>query len=97
MKLLLVGFLYIVVGVVLFRVKNHVAFLEQEKKTQTISMQNLRNNIHVLKAEWAYLNEPKRLERLAKTYLSDMRPLSTSQIFTKQRSLDHLIDKAMEF
>lgn len=54
----------------LFQIKFKVQHLHlelTELKTQLVREKNL---IHVLKAEWAYLNTPERLQRLAKKFLN---------------------------
>ena len=38
--------------------------------------------IHVLQAEWAYLNRPQRLAELSAKYLSSFGPVFPSQIVT---------------
>jgi cell division protein FtsL len=52
-----------------------------ERDLTALDAQILRHQeaIHVLKAEWAYLNEPARLEKLSRRYL-DLSPVRGSQI-----------------
>ena len=65
----------------LFSVKYRVQGLEQELESLNKSIYRERQSIHVLKAEWSYLNNPDRLARLAKKYLN-MQPIKPSQLAT---------------
>jgi cell division protein FtsL len=69
------------VGVVLFVVKYEVK--DQETRLADLNAQIRRNqeNIHVLRAEWSYLNDPARLRTLAEKHLG-MRPISPTQVAT---------------
>ena len=68
-------------GGALFHVKYQVTQLAdqlqhvQKKKRDTVQ------TLHLLKAQWACLNEPERLETLAKKYL-DLKPTESSQIIS---------------
>ena len=63
------------VAVGLFHLKYKVA--EQERHLAKISQEVYQTDesIHLLQAEWSYLNEPGRLQKLAETHLG----LSTSE------------------
>jgi hypothetical protein len=63
----------------LFWVKYRVASLEDAYVARNAELLREQEAIHVLKAEWAYLNNPERLERLAGEYL-DIRPLEGAQL-----------------
>jgi len=56
-------------GVLLFKVKYEVIDLESELNQVNRSIVDHQEAIHILKAEWAHLNEPARLKRLANEYL----------------------------
>jgi len=67
------------IGFVLFKVKYEVVEIE-EKFLKTLAQINREEeNIHILKAEWSHLNEPQRLQSLAKKYL-DIVPMKTQQV-----------------
>ena len=68
-----------VVGIGLFFVKHEVK--EQEARLASLNQEIRRNQeaIHVLKAEWAYLNDPARLRQLSERHLG-MKPMSPSQV-----------------
>ena len=57
-------------GVLLFKVKYEVIDLESELNRVNHDIVSHQEAIHVLKAEWAYLNEPARLKRLAQEHLN---------------------------
>lgn len=69
------------VGVVLFVVKYEVK--DQESRLADLNSQIRQNqeNIHVLRAEWSYLNDPARLRALAEKHLA-MRPIAPTQVAT---------------
>jgi hypothetical protein len=69
------------VGIGLFFVKHEVK--EQEIRLADLNMDIQRNQeaIHVLKAEWSYLNDPARLRQLSEKFLG-MRVMGPSQITT---------------
>lgn len=73
------GILAIFVGLILFRVKYEVVFLEQQQNQIRKSIIDSEESIHVLKAEWAHLNDPKILQTLTQKYL-DLSPIQGSQI-----------------
>jgi hypothetical protein len=66
------------IGFGLFQLKYQVQGLEQ--KLAGINRQILDNEeaIHVLKAEWSYLNRPERIEALSRKFL-ELQPLSGKQ------------------
>jgi hypothetical protein len=75
------GILAILVGLILFRVKYEVVFLEQQQNQIRKSIIESEESIHVLKAEWAHLNDPKYLQDLAQRYL-DLSPIQGSQLIS---------------
>lgn len=66
------------IGFGLFQLKYQVQGLEQ--KLARVNRQTLESQeaIHVLKAEWSYLNQPERIQALAQKYLA-LQPLSGKQ------------------
>lgn len=69
------------VGIGLFFIKHEVK--EQEARLAELNRDIQRNqeSIHVLKAEWSFLNDPARLRHLSEKYLG-MRVMSPNQIAT---------------
>jgi hypothetical protein len=57
-------------GFGLFRLTYEVQTLEGERARINRTVAAEREAIHVLRAEWSYLNEPTRLEALTKKHLS---------------------------
>lgn len=66
-------------GGLLFQVSFEVAALEDRLATLNRGIISDEESIHVLRAEWSYLNQPSQLEDLAKRYL-DLAPMETAQI-----------------
>lgn len=78
----------IVVGAVavgLYQVKYEVQRLESELEQVRSEIHDHRRALHVLDAEWSYLNRPARLARLAKEHL-DLAPQKPKQL----ARLDHI-------
>ena len=71
--------LAIAAGYATIQFKYDVQALERELTQLDAKILRHQEAIHVLKAEWAYLNEPARLERLSRSYL-DLSPVRGSQI-----------------
>lgn len=69
------------VGIGLFFIKHEVK--EQEARLAELNHDIQRNqeSIHVLKAEWSFLNDPARLRHLSEKHLG-MRVMSPNQIAT---------------
>jgi cell division protein FtsL len=63
----------------LYQVKYEVQRLEEELHQVRNDIRQDRVALHVLEAEWAYLNRPERLERLASKHL-DMGPAGAKQV-----------------
>ena len=57
------------VGLGLFQLKYEVMKLEQDHRRIHKTIRETDEAMHVLKAEWAYLNDPKRLQVLCERYL----------------------------
>ncbi len=70
--------LAVMAGIGLFVLKYEVA--EMEDRLADINRQTLANleAVHVLKAEWSYLNRPERLETLGRSLLS-LEPVKSRQ------------------
>lgn len=63
----------------LFQVKFKVQQLDNEAKELRKELAHEKDTVHVLKAEWAYLNNPTRLASLSKKFL-DLNKVAPDQI-----------------
>jgi hypothetical protein len=75
---IIVGGLSIVIGFALFKTKYAVMALEQQHQQVKKGIQETKEALHVLRAEWAHLNDPSRLQTLAQKYL-DIAPIGSTQ------------------
>ncbi len=74
------GMLVLAVAIAfLFFVKSRVQELSRNIKTVNAKILSERENIHVLKAEYSYLTNPKRLKKLSDKSLS-LKALTNDQI-----------------
>lgn len=71
--------LAVAAGIGLFYAKHRVQALEVELSVLQQQILRDRESIHVLKAEWSFLNDPDRLAELARRHL-DMAPVSGTQL-----------------
>jgi hypothetical protein len=65
-------------GYGLYQLKHEVMTLETELGRLNRQIVREQENIHVLRAEWAYTNQPQRLQALAERHL-DLAPMSPRQ------------------
>lgn len=63
-----------IMGALLLRVSQNVQVAEQKLAELTTTIDQEKNSIRLLNAEWAYLNNPERLEKLSAQYLELMPP-----------------------
>ena len=69
----------VVAALGLFHVKYEVQRLEEELGLEHRSILERQEAIHILKAEWSYLNRPARLSDLAKRHLG-LAPMVGTQV-----------------
>ncbi len=74
-------FLAAALSLALFSLKYQVQDLEDEFVVLNRSIMAERRAIHVLEAEWSYLNDPERLGGLAARHLG-LRPVEPEQLST---------------
>jgi hypothetical protein len=67
------------VGFGLFQLKHKVQELEDEMFRLNRAIVGEQQAIHVLKAEWSYINQPQRLQALASRHL-DLQPMKPAQL-----------------
>lgn len=70
----------------LFQIKFKVQNLHREAMDLRKELEHEKDNIHVLKAEWAYLNQPERLQRLSQKFL-DLHEIKPEQLLPAQAGL----------
>jgi cell division protein FtsL len=68
------------VVVALFQVKHNVQNLKRDLAEINKELAANQDSIHVLNAEWAYLNEPARIKRLSDKYLTNMNYSNYAQV-----------------
>ena len=59
------------IGVILFKVKYEVVGLETQHQKIKKSIHEVKESIHILKAEWAHLANPERIQNLSIKYLPE--------------------------
>ncbi|WP_040565990.1 cell division protein FtsL [Magnetospirillum molischianum] len=67
------------IGVGLFLIKHEVKDQERRLNALNTEIRSNQESVHVLRAEWAYLNDPTRLRALAERHLG-MRPVQPTQM-----------------
>ena len=72
------------VGLGLFQLKYQVMNLEKDHQNIRRIIRETGEAIHVLKAEWAHLNDPERLQILCQRYLA-VAPIQGSQLVSWRR------------
>jgi hypothetical protein len=77
----------------LFQVKFKVQTLHRELAELKQQLEREKNAIHVLKAEWAYLNQPERLNRLVVKFL-DLSELKSEQIMLSENTQNKILKAA---
>lgn len=68
-----------VTALILFQIKQEVVTLEQEIAETQHHILRDQEAVHVLQAEWSYLNSPARIAALAERHL-DMAPIPPERI-----------------
>ncbi len=71
------------VVVALFQVKHNVQNLKKDLAEINKELAANQSEIHVLNAEWAYLNEPSRIRELSGKYLGGMSSANFAQLKKK--------------
>ncbi|OAN46619.1 hypothetical protein A6A04_05770 [Paramagnetospirillum marisnigri] len=69
------------IGVFLFFVKHEVKDQERRLTALNSQIQSNQETIHILRAEWSYLNDPTRLRALAEKHLG-MHPVKANEVAT---------------
>ncbi len=71
----------VVLAVVLYNVKYDAQIHIKRIKVLKVELRQELETIHILRAEWSHLNQPDRLQKLAKRY-TKLVPLGANQIVT---------------
>ncbi|HRJ13320.1 MAG TPA: hypothetical protein PKW15_08770 [Alphaproteobacteria bacterium] len=71
--------LILLAGGTLMQISYQVDAKERELRKLTTQLIAHEDSIRVLKAEWAYLNQPQRLEKLSAKYLA-LKPVQVAQL-----------------
>jgi hypothetical protein len=80
--LLVMGMIcFAALGACVFHLKYHVSQLADTLKALDIKKRAIQENIQLLRAEWAHLNEPSRLEALTQKYLP-LTPMKAPQMMS---------------
>lgn len=74
-------FLAAAAGIGVLLLKHNVEALEIQLQATNDAIMDDQQAVHVLKAEWSYLNDPVRLRQLAESHLS-LAPMRPDQITT---------------
>lgn len=76
----LTAVLALVLSITVFRITYQVDALEKELHSLNKEILDEQETIHILKAEWSYLNDPTRLYDLAKRHLKSLDEMRGEQL-----------------
>ena len=88
MKLIAIAIWTVLAGaavLAMFRISFEVEKLEARLQDLNSQIAREQEAIHVLQAEWSYLNRPQRIEDLAQELLPALKPVSPDQYVTFAR------------
>lgn len=74
------AFLGVLAAFGLYTVKYRVQAIKSEVATAETQLREEKKNLHVLNAEWTYLNRPERLRQLSEKYLTTNKPMNGQQL-----------------
>jgi len=82
-------------GYAMYQIKYEVVALEERLAARQAEVMATQESIHVLRAEWAYLNEPRRIAALAERHL-DLTPIGSEHLvsfdaFDRARAVRHAV------
>jgi len=72
--------LILLAGGTLMKISYQVDAKERELRHLNAQLAANEDGIRVLRAEWAYLNQPQRIETLSAKYLTALHPLQVAQM-----------------
>lgn len=75
--------LMIVASIMLYQTSDRVNELDQQLRNLNTAIDNEQQSLHILKAEWVYLANPARIEKLARKHLA-LTPTSTQKVVRMQ-------------
>lgn len=81
-----------ITGVMTYVVKQCVLAVEKDLQRAESDIYHLQESLHLLRAEWAYLNDPVRLQQLAESHLGHG-PLQPDQLVAFQDLPDKADDQ----
>ena len=92
LRLLNIVAILILVGsaVYAYSIKYQTSFRAEQIVKTKLEIKAERDAIAVLRAEWAFMTRPERLQQLADAHLPDMKQLEVTQIVTAQSLPDKL-------
>ncbi|PPD46237.1 MAG: hypothetical protein CTY15_02400 [Methylocystis sp.] len=67
-----------------YTIKYQTAYRAEQIAKTKIEIKSEQDAIAVLRAEWAYMTRPERLQPLADKYLPDLKPLQVTQLVPAQ-------------
>ncbi|MBJ66310.1 MAG: hypothetical protein CML97_07455 [Rhodobiaceae bacterium] len=87
-SILVLGFL----AVLLFQLKYEVGMLEKNLRTNINKLEQEKNALRILRAEWNYLSNPSRIQKLSDRYLrlSPVQPFQIGSIENIPFSVDKI-------
>ena len=92
--------LIVIAGYAMFHMSFEVDKLEMELSTLNRQALNEQEAIHVLRAEWSYLNRPDRLSDLSNELLPNLQPPAIQQIMSveeiPERGGGHVVPASLE-
>ncbi|MDR3224096.1 MAG: hypothetical protein LBT03_00695 [Holosporales bacterium] len=86
----------IAVGICVSRLKYEVVFLRNRLKEINQSIEKYSDDIKIYTAEWACLNDPKRLKMLAEKHLKGMRPMEQRQRISYKKLIESDFEKSFK-